>query len=121
MTKQNALLVVIRQPPRRGHWLREALDAAMVGAAFGKTVRLLFMGEGVLALLPDQSQGPEAATPLLPTPETLTMYDIQDVYVPVADLQALKLGADNIIDGVTALDEGQVRSCFAEAANILNF
>lgn len=121
MSQRDTLLVVIRQAPQRGHWLREALDAAMVGAAFGKTVSLLFMGQGVLALLPGQAQVPGAEKSLLPTRETLAMYDIQHLCVAVADLHALNVKADNLVEGITLLDEEQMRGCFADAANVLNF
>ncbi|MYL24074.1 sulfurtransferase TusC [Halomonas alkaliantarctica] len=121
MMKENTLLVVIRQAPQRAHWLSEALDAAMVGAAFGKTVSLLFMGEGVLALLPNQLQGPHTSTSLLPTPETLAMYDIQHLCVPAADLHALNMETEHLIGGVLPLNEEQLRACFADAAHVLNF
>ncbi|MDR5898300.1 DsrE family protein [Halomonas vilamensis] len=119
MTQTNSLLVVIRQAPQSSHWLREALDAAMVGAAFGQKVSLLFMGQGVLALLPGQALGSEKS--LLPTQETLAMYDIQHLCVSAADLHALNVKAENLVEGITLLDEEQMRIYFADTANILNF
>lgn len=121
MSQKDTLLVVIRQAPQSGHWLSEALDTAMVGAAFGKTVSLLFMGQGVLALLPGQALEPGSEKSLLPTQETLAMYDIWHLCVAVDDLRALNVKADSLVEGVTLLDEGQLRGCFVNAANILNF
>jgi tRNA 2-thiouridine synthesizing protein C len=121
MTKKDTLLVVVRQAPQSGHWLREALDAAMVGAAFGNAVRLLFMGQGVLALLQDQAQESGADNALLPTRETLAMYDIQHLCVAAADLHTLNVKADDLVEGITLLNESQMRTCFAEAAHVLNF
>ena len=45
------LLVILRHAPHGSSWLREGLDTALVAAAFGQRVTLLFAGEGVLALL----------------------------------------------------------------------
>ncbi|MCL7930127.1 DsrE family protein [Halomonas llamarensis] len=121
MSQKDTLLVVIRQAPQSGHWLQEALDAAMVGAAFGKTVSLLFMGQGVLALLPGQAQEPGSEKPRLPTQETLAMYDIQHLCVAANDLHAISVKADDLVKGITLLDEEQMLDCFADAANVLNF
>ena len=51
MATPNALLVIIRHAPHNSSWLREGLDAALVAAAFGQPVHLLFLGQGILALL----------------------------------------------------------------------
>ncbi len=41
-------LVIIRHGPHASNALREGLDVALVAAAFGEEVSLLFMGQGCL-------------------------------------------------------------------------
>ena len=47
-------LVILRHAPQSSNTLREGLDAALVAAAFGQPVCLLFMGQGILALTREQ-------------------------------------------------------------------
>src|SRR5690554_1089031 len=75
------LLVILRHAPHGTSWLREGLDAALVAAAFGRRVTLLFMGEGVTALLPGQAAGPLGQKGTAPTLEMLEMYDIETLLV----------------------------------------
>ncbi|MFY0988934.1 sulfurtransferase complex subunit TusC [Halomonas sp. C05BenzN] len=80
------LLVILRHGPHGSSWLREGLDAALVAAAFGRQVTLLFMGEGVTALLRDQQAGPLGQKGSSATLEMLAMYDIETLLVEEAAL-----------------------------------
>ena len=48
------LLVVVRHSPYGSSLARASLDVALAAAAFEQPVKLLFMGDGVLQLLPGQ-------------------------------------------------------------------
>lgn len=77
----NKLLVVIRRPPYGSSLARASLDVALAAAAFDQPVSLLFLGDGVLQLLPNQDskilgmKSQERALASLP------LYDIDKVYV----------------------------------------
>ncbi|MDR5865833.1 sulfurtransferase complex subunit TusC [Halomonas koreensis] len=75
------LLVILRHAPHGSSWLREGLDAALVAAAFGQRVSLLFMGEGVMALVDGQEAGPLGQKGTAPTLRMLEMYDIDALWV----------------------------------------
>ena len=47
-------LIVVRRAPYGSSLSRASLDAALALAAFDQLVDILFMGDGVLHLLPDQ-------------------------------------------------------------------
>src|SRR5690554_8205650 len=83
------LLVILRHPPHGSSWLREGLDVALVAAAFGQAVSLLFQGEGVLALLKGQQAGPLGQKGTAATLDMLAMYEIQSLYVDGAALICL--------------------------------
>ena len=81
------LLVMLRHGPHGSSWLREGLEAAMVAAAFGREVGLLFTGDGVMALLEGQQVGPlgqKGSDNLL---AALEMYDVERCYVDAAALR----------------------------------
>ncbi|WP_372613521.1 DsrE family protein, partial [Halomonas sp.] len=75
------LLVILRRGPHGSSRLREGLDTALVAAAFGRTVTLLFMGEGVTALVAGQKAGPLGQKGTAATLEMLEMYDIDRLLV----------------------------------------
>lgn len=74
------LLVILRHAPHGSGWLREGLDAALVAAAFGQSVTLLFQSDGVLALARGQQAGALGQKSTAPTLDMLTMYDIESLY-----------------------------------------
>lgn len=91
------LLVILRHGPHGSSWLREGLDAALVAAAFGRRVTLLFMGEGVTALVPGQQRGPLGQKGTAPTLEMLEMYDIDSLLVETEALSRLGLDGDELM------------------------
>jgi tRNA 2-thiouridine synthesizing protein C len=97
------LLVILRHAPHGSSWLREGLDAALVAAAFGRGVSLLFMGEAVTALVRGQQAGPLGQKGTAATLEMLEMYDINTLLVEEAALEALGLGQADLMLPVTLL------------------
>jgi tRNA 2-thiouridine synthesizing protein C len=121
MATSNALLVIIRHAPHDSNWLREGLDAALVAAAFGQPVHLLFMGQGILALLKEQGSGAPGQKATLPTIDMLEMYDIDQLWVSQEALHALHLGTGSLVEGVTVIAERQIPDLLENHASILNF
>lgn len=117
----NTLLVVICSAPYQGVRLRESLDALLVGAAFGKPVVPLFMGQGVLALLPGQAPGAPGQKAALPIIEMLEMYDIDTLYLPAADAAARGLDGRDLIANTRLLDADAVKTLLHEAGQVLTF
>ncbi|MDN3555056.1 sulfurtransferase complex subunit TusC [Halomonas maura] len=91
------LLVILRHGPHGTSWLREGLDAALVAAAFGRRVSLLFMGEGVSALVSGQQAGPLGQKGTAPTLEMLAMYDIETLWVEAEALASLGLAEGDLM------------------------
>lgn len=115
------LLVILRHGPHSGIALKEGLDAALVAAAFGRRVSLLFMGSGVAALMPGQGKGPLDQKGTLPTLDMLEMYDIDRCYADVASLEALDMSADALVIDVTAVDSGGVAQLMACHSLVMTF
>jgi tRNA 2-thiouridine synthesizing protein C len=121
MTRENERLIVIRHAPYSSNQLREGLDVALVTAAFGGSVSLLFLGQGVLALLKEQTVGAPGQKATLPTIDMLEMYDIENLLVPAETLQAFNITSDQLVEGVTVIPTSELPSLFQRYASVLNF
>ncbi|WP_148253953.1 sulfurtransferase complex subunit TusC [Aidingimonas lacisalsi] len=117
----NDMLVVLRHSPHGSSWLREGLEAALVAAAFGRGVSLLFSGEGVMALLDSQQPGPLGQKGTQPMLEMLPMYDIDAFWVDVDTLRSLGLKQDDLIFPVAEMAREAFPDFFQQHQLILNF
>lgn len=113
------LLVVVRRTPYGSSLARTALDAALAMAAFEQPVQLLFLGEGVLQLVPDQHSQSVGARNMSGLLASLPMYDIETVYADEAS--ALRYGLDLAGAPVPteALSAAQVHQMMIESDHIL--
>ncbi|WP_299311095.1 DsrE family protein [uncultured Halomonas sp.] len=119
--EQGDLLVILRHGPHGTSWLREGLDAALVAAAFGRRVTLLFMGEGVTALLPGQGGGPLGQKGTAPTLEMLEMYDIETLLVEAEALARYGLDADSLMLPVASVGQDRIAELTASHPLVLTF
>ncbi|RXE48370.1 sulfurtransferase complex subunit TusC [Chromohalobacter israelensis] len=115
------LLVILRHAPHGSLWLREALDLALVGAAFGQSVSLLLMGDGVWALLAGQGQGPLGQKGTQSTFDMLEMYDIERLYVDASALASRGLTPDDLLLPVIPVDAARLPAVLAGHRQIFNF
>lgn len=121
MTVESERLVVIRHAPHNANKLREGLDTALVAAAFGQPVSLLFLGQGVFALLSDQTAGAPGQKATLPTIAMLEMYDIDQLLVPEQTLLDFNLSADKLVEGVTLVSAEALPGLLQRYVHVLNF
>ncbi|WP_416140617.1 sulfurtransferase complex subunit TusC [Halomonas sp. HK25] len=115
------LLVILRHGPHGTSWLREGLDAALVAAAFGRRVTLLFMGEGVTALVPGQKSGPLGQKGTSPTLEMLEMYDIDTLLVEAEALSHFGLDVDGLMLPARAVAPAELAALATTHALVLTF
>lgn len=115
------LLVILRHGPHGSSWLREGLDAALVAAAFGQRVSLLFMGEGVMALMPDQRVGPLGQKGTATTLEMLEMYDIETLLVEARALSRFGLTGDDLMLDVQCLSSEALARALSAYRLVLTF
>ncbi|RTR05000.1 sulfurtransferase complex subunit TusC [Halomonas nitroreducens] len=115
------LLVILRHGPHGTSWLREGLDAALVAAAFGRRVSLLFMGEGVSALVTGQQAGPLGQKGTAPTLEMLAMYDIETLWVEDEALSSLGLAEGDLMLPTRPLAAEAIERAVAAHPLVLTF
>ncbi|MBV7315675.1 sulfurtransferase complex subunit TusC [Shewanella sp. NIFS-20-20] len=80
------LCVVFRRAPFDGAHGREGIDFALLSASFDQEVSIIFCGEGVLSLLPDQQPTLIGERDYLATLRAFPLYDIEQVLVCQASL-----------------------------------
>jgi tRNA 2-thiouridine synthesizing protein C len=81
MPDRRSLLLIIRHSPYGGSLARASIDTVLAAAAFDQKICVLFSGDGVLQLVPDQaseSLGTRSMGRLL---SSLPLYDVAEVYV----------------------------------------
>lgn len=115
------LLVILRHAPHGSSWLKEGLDVALVAAAFDRRVTLLFMGEGVTALLEGQQAGPLGQKGTAATLAMLEMYDIDNLLVEKRSLDELGLTSDRLMLPTRGVADDEVAALVASHTLVLNF
>lgn len=115
------LLVILRHGPHGSSLLRDGLDAALVAAAFGQRVSLLFMGEGVMALVDDQQNDPLGPKGTAATLSMLTMYDIETILVEEAALEDVGLTPSDLMLPVSLLSGNALSSLPTSHRLVLTF
>ncbi|WFF42875.1 sulfurtransferase complex subunit TusC [Salinicola endophyticus] len=102
------LLVILRHPPHGSSWLREGVDVALVAAAFGQAVGLLFQGDGVFALVEGQGAGPLGQKGTHAQLAMLEMYDIERLWVSASALRARGLTLADLALPALALEADEI-------------
>ncbi len=80
-TDKRTILIVLRRSPYGSSLAKAAVDVALATAAFDQAVDLLFTGEGVLQLMPNQESHSLGKKNIGRQLASLPMYDINRVYV----------------------------------------
>ncbi|MBZ5487842.1 DsrE family protein [Halomonas aquamarina] len=121
MSEPSGLLVIIRHAPYATNLLREGLDTALVAAAFGQSVDLLFLGQGAMALLDEQGEGAPGQKATRPTLDMLEMYDIEGLWTSQETLQVLGLKPSCLMGNVRIVDAQGLPDFIATYSQVLNF
>jgi tRNA 2-thiouridine synthesizing protein C len=114
-------LMVMQNPPYQGSLARAALDVALSYAAFSQQPILLFRGDGVLALIEDQSPSAIGRKSLRKVIDSMPLYDIDEIYVDERSLQQRGLSRDSLPAFCRAVDPGQQRALVNRASHVLSF
>ena len=117
----HSLLVIVRQPPYGSSLARAALDTALASAAFEQAVSVLFMGDGVLQLMPDQDSEAIGVKNIGRLLASLPLYDIETVYVDANAARRYQLDLAAAPLPVRALDGKGMRKLMTGCDHLLGF
>jgi tRNA 2-thiouridine synthesizing protein C len=114
-------LVVIRHTPYGSSLARAALDAAMAMAAFEQAVDILFLGDGVLHLMPDQDGAAIGVNNVGKLLASLPLYDIDSVYVDAASAAKYRITTYDTPIAGQFLDQAQIQQLLSRNDHLLGF
>ena len=104
MRNDTALIIRLSHSPYGSGHSRAALDAALAAAALDLRIALVFVGAGVLNLLPGQDPSATGGKSLARTLASLPLYDIETVYAEAAALRRHGVVATTELPHVVALE-----------------
>ncbi|MBO6555906.1 MAG: sulfurtransferase complex subunit TusC [Pseudomonadales bacterium] len=116
----SSILFIFSGAPHTSLNAQEGLDALLMGSAFTEC-RLLFLGDGVLQLVPDQS-GEAIGRRNFPLGYgALNDYGVSKIACRTFDLDAYNLDPGKLLLDVEALDDSACRIWIEDADKVLNF
>jgi sulfur relay protein TusC/DsrF len=113
------LLFIFRSPPYSTPIAQEGVDALLAAAIFDQKIAVIFMGDGVFQL--QKNQTPSNSRNQMKMLQSLSMYDIDQVFVQESALNARGLDAADLAIANTSLSDAEIHQRLASAAHILSF
>ena len=118
---RKSVLVITRHAQQGSALARSALDAALVSATFELPVALLFQGQGVLQLLPDQDCTETGTRNLRKVIDSLPLYDITSIYVDADAAARYALHAQLLPAQAQLISTDRQKQLLADYDHILGF
>ncbi|MCB1845977.1 MAG: sulfurtransferase complex subunit TusC [Halieaceae bacterium] len=114
-------LAVIRHAPYGSSLARAAIDVSLANAAFDQPVELLFMGDGVLQLLPAQDAAALGRKNLARLLASLPLYGIEQVYVDAESAARYRVDLAQSPVAAVPLEATALRALLREHDQLLGF
>lgn len=118
---RKSMLLVIRHSPYGSSLAKAALDAALAAAAFEQEVDLLFMGDGVLQLLPEQDSSGLGRKNIGRQWASLPLYDINIVNVDAEAAARYNIELDKLAVESRPLDAKGMHQLMDRFDHLLGF
>jgi len=116
-----SLLVVVRHTPYGSSLARSSLELALAAASFGQTVGLLFMGDGVLQLIPEQDSKHMGVRNISRLIASFPLYELDRVFTDAYAIEQYGLHARELVLNTTVLDNEAMQKLMAQYDHIVGF
>lgn len=114
-------LAVIRHAPYGSSVARVAIDVSLANAAFDQPVEMLFLGDGVLQLLPAQDATALGRKNLARLLASLPLYGIEQVYVDAEAAARYRVNLQHSPVAAVPLDKAAMRALLCKHDHLLGF
>lgn len=123
MTTQpdRSVLLIFRQAPYGKTLARDALDVALASAAFIPNLAVLFMGDGVFQLKPDQISSGIGAKNHAATVEALPVYGVENIYLYAPSALERGLDAGSTVIDCQLVQDDELPALIARFDQVLSF
>ncbi len=115
------ILLVLRHSPYGSSLAKASLDVALATAAFSQAIDLLFLGDGVLQLLPDQDSHGLGMKNTGRQLSSLPLYDINCVYVDAEAVTRYNMDLAKAPIDTRALDRVELHRLMVGYDHLLGF
>ncbi len=113
--------IVISQAAFSGASFKEAIDLALVTAAFDQKITLIFVDEGIFNLIANQNATPIADITHTDILNGLEYYDIDEIWVEKESLQQAGVSPEQLIASVSLVSRQDILSANRSAHHLVNF
>ncbi len=117
----NTVAVLMRRAPYGSVYTAEGFRTLMGIAVFEMDIRVIFMDDGVYALLEDQDPAKLDMKPLGEGFPMLTEFDVNEFYVHDESLAERGLTADDLLMDVEVVDGARIAEILDAAGKVLPF
>jgi tRNA 2-thiouridine synthesizing protein C len=119
--EKKSILIVLRHTPYGSSLAKASLDVALATAAFSQTVDLLFLGDGVLQLQPDQDSHSLGLKNIGRQLSSLPLYDINCVYVDANAAARYNMDLSRAPIDTRVLDQSELYQLMVGYDHLLGF
>ncbi len=113
-------LVITSNAPYGTSQAREATDLALATALFEQKVSLLFQGDGVFQLLPDQNPAAIEQKNLSAMQQALPLYDVEDLFYCAESLQERGIESRTLALPAKALTRSEIASLIRQQDHVFH-
>jgi tRNA 2-thiouridine synthesizing protein C len=117
----NSVAIVMRKPPYGSVYTAEGFRTIMGIAVFEMDIRIVFVDDGVFALLKDQDPAQLDMKPLGDGFPMLKDFDVDKFYVHDESLAERGLTLDDLVVEAEVVDGAQIASILEAAGTVLPF
>ncbi|CAM4460399.1 sulfurtransferase complex subunit TusC [Vibrio agarivorans] len=100
---------------------REGIDALLAASAYSESIKVMFIGDGVLQLLAGQSTESILSKDYAPMMKLFDLYDIEQVYVCKDSLAERGCSHADLIIDVEHLSADEIRQQITQCHSVLTF
>jgi len=115
------VLLVLRHSPYGSSLAKAAVDVALATAAFSQAIDLLFLGDGVLQLLPGQDSRALGMKNVGRQLASMPLYDINRVYVDAQAVTRYNMDLSRAPIETRALDQEEIHRLMVGYDHLLGF
>ena len=114
-------LVVVRSTPYGHSLARASLDVALAAAAYDQDVNVLFMGDGVLHLLPTQNSSVIQTRNVSKLIASFPLYDIEKIYVDATALARFSIQSADLPQAIELLEDAAIHQLIDTHDHVMGF
>jgi len=121
-TEKKSLLVVVRRSPYGSSLARTSLEVALSGTTFEQDVGVLFMGDGVLHLLPGQDTGALGVRNIAKLIASFPLYELDSLFADETALRHHGIAQHQALpQNIEWLDTGAIAELLTRYDHIMSF